>query len=194
MKLNLPKDFIWGTATAAHQVEGNNTNSDFWLLENTKNQTQEDISVFAKKIAIGKKAQVSRDFMIIARIESFILGKKLNDAMKRAEAYLASGADGIMIHSKDKSPKEVFNFARSFKKSFKEIPLVCVPSTYNSVKEKELMKEGFNIVIYANHMLRGAYRAMLNVAKKILENGRAKEVENNLQSIKEILNLIPGTN
>ena len=164
------------------------------LLENTKNQTQEDISVFAKKIAIGKKAQVSRDFMIIARIESFILGKKLNDAMKRAEAYLASGADGIMIHSKDKSPKEVFNFARSFKKSFKEIPLVCVPSTYNSVKEKELIKEGFNIVIYANHMLRGAYPAMLNVAKKILENGRAKEVENNLQSIKEILNLIPGTN
>jgi len=164
------------------------------LLENTQNQKQEEISVFAKKIAIGKKAQVSRDFMIIARIESFILGKKLNDAMKRAEAYLEAGADGIMIHSKDKSPKEVFSFAKTFKKSFKDIPLVCVPSTYNSVKEKELINEGFNIVIYANHMLRGAYPAMLNVAQKILENGRAKEVEKDLQSIKEILNLIPGTN
>ena len=99
-----------------------------------------------------------------------------------------------MIHSKDKSPKEFFSFAKTFKKSFKDIPLVCVPSTYNSVREKELINEGFNIVIYANHMLRGAYPAMLNVAQKILENGRAKEVEKDLQSIKEILNLIPGTN
>ena len=131
--------------------------------------------------------------MIIARIESFILGKNLNDAMKRAHAYIEAGADGIMIHSKNKNPNEIFSFAHAFRKIYKDIPLVCVPSTYNQVKEKELIKNGFNIVIYANHMLRAAYPAMLEVASKILKNGRAKEAEKNLFSINNILELIPGT-
>ena len=163
------------------------------LLENTNSQKQEDIKIFSKKISIGKKAQASRDFMIIARIESFILGKNLNDAMKRANAYVEAGADGIMIHSKNKNPKEVFSFAKSFRKIYKDIPLVSVPSTYNQVTEKDLIKYGFNIVIYANHMLRAAYPAMMDVASKILKNSRAKEVEKNLFSIKDILELIPGT-
>ena len=163
------------------------------LLKNTKNQKQEDIKIFSKKISLGKKAQASQDFMIIARIESFILGKTLNDALKRANAYIESGADGIMIHSKNKNPKEVFSFARAFRKNYKDIPLICVPSTYNQVREKELINNGFNIVIYANHMLRAAYPAMLDVASKILKNGRAKEAEKNLFSINNILNLIPGT-
>ena len=163
------------------------------LLQDTKSQQQEDIKVFADKISIGKKAQISNDFMIIARIESFILGKNLDDAMKRARAYIEAGADGIMIHSKDKDPKEVFSFASSFRKKYKEIPLVSVPSTYNQVTEKELINYGFNIVIYANHMLRAAYPAMVDVASKILKNGRAKETEKKLFSIKDILELIPGT-
>ncbi len=163
------------------------------LLQNTKNQQQENIKSFSEKISIGKKAQLSNDFMIIARIESFILGKKINDAMTRAHAYIKAGADGIMIHSKSKNPNEIFSFARKFRKIYKNVPLIGVPSTYNQVTEKELEKNGFNIVIYANQMLRASYPAMMNVAMKILKNGRAKEVEKDLFSIKNILNLIPGT-
>ena len=132
--------------------------------------------------------------MIIARIESFILGKNLNDAIKRAHAYIDAGADGIMIHSKSNNPKEIFNFSKIFRKNYKDIPLISVPSSYNQVKEKELYENGFNIVIYANHLFRAAYPAMKEVAKNILSNSRSKEVDKKLLSIKEILNLIPGTN
>tara|TARA_B100000963_G_scaffold361716_1_gene398913 strand:- start:444 stop:1754 length:1311 start_codon:yes stop_codon:yes gene_type:complete len=163
------------------------------LHQDTRNQQQENIKSFSEKISIGKKAQISNDFMIIARIESFILGKKIDDAMKRAHAYIKAGADGIMIHSKSKKPKEVFNFAKKFRKVYKNIPLIGVPSTYHQVTEKELERNGFNVVIYANQMLRASYPAMMNVAMKILKNGRAKEIEKDLFSIKNILNLIPGT-
>ena len=162
------------------------------LFQNTSNQKQEDKNKFAEKILIAKKAQRSDDFMVIARIESFILGKGIKDALSRADKYVASGVDGIMIHSKSNSPKEIFSFSKSFKKNFPRIPLVCVPSTYNQVRESELMENGFNVVIYANHMLRAAYPAMRNVALKILKNGRSKEANRDLQSIKEILHLIPG--
>ena len=164
------------------------------LLSNTKSQIQEDIKIFSKKISTGKKAQLSSDFMIIARIESFILGKNLKDAIKRAHAYIDAGADGIMIHSKSNNPKEIFNFSKMFRKNYKDIPLISVPSSYNQVKEKQLYENGFNIVIYANHLLRAAYPAMKEVAKNILSNSRSKEVDKKLLSIKEILNLIPGTN
>ena len=159
----------------------------------TSNQLQEVPKVFADKIAAGKKAQISSDFMIIARIESFILNKGINDAIKRAKMYVEAGADGIMIHSKSKKPKEVFNFAKIFRKSFKNVPLVCVPSTYNQVTEKQLSDMGFNLIIYANHMLRASYPAMMKVARQILINGRSKESNKSLMSINEILELIPGT-
>ena len=164
------------------------------LLSNTRSQIQEDVKTFSEKISTGKKAQLSSDFMIIARIESFILGKNLKDAIKRAHAYIDAGADGIMIHSKSNNPKEIFNFSKMFRKNYKDIPLISVPSSYNQVKEKELYENGFNIVIYANHLLRAAYPAMKEVAKNILSNSRSKEVDKKLLSIKEILNLIPGTN
>ena len=162
------------------------------LFQNTSNQKQEDKNKFAEKISTAKKAQRSEDFMVIARIESFILGKGINDALSRADKYVDSGVDGIMIHSKSSSPKEIFSFSKSFKKNFPNIPLVCVPSTYNQVRESELIDNGFNVVIYANHMLRAAYPAMRNVALKILKHERSKEANKDLQSIKEILHLIPG--
>ena len=162
------------------------------LFQDTSAQQQEDRKIFAKKINIAKKAQRSEDFMVIARIESFILGKGLNDAILRAKTYVEAGADAVMIHSKSKETKEVFSFAEIFKKNYPLIPLVCVPSTYNHVKEKELEQRGFNLVIYANHMLRAAYPAMKNVALKILKNGRSKETNKHLQSIKEIVELIPS--
>ena len=131
--------------------------------------------------------------MIIARVESLILNKTINDALKRSESYLNAGADGIMIHSKDKSPKKIFQFSNKFRKKFNNIPLVVVPSSFNKVKEKELINNGFNVVIYANHMLRSSYPAMKKVAKEILKNGRSFESDNSLLSIKDILNLIPST-
>ena len=164
------------------------------LLKDTSRQTQEGKIKFSEKISVGKKAQISDDFMIIARIESFILGKGLNDAISRAHSYIEAGADGIMIHSKSKNPKEVIAFSKVFRKSYKKIPLVSVPSSYNQISEKTLYENGFNIVIYANHMLRASYPAMQNVAKTILEKNRSKEADKKLLSIKEILNLIPGTN
>ena len=164
------------------------------LLSNTSEQIQEDKKKFSEKIQVGKKAQRSDEFMIIARVESFILGKGIKDAIARANSYVESGADGIMIHSKSSDTKEIFEFSKKFRKNFKEVPLVSVPSSYNHVTEKILKENGFNIVIYANHMLRASYPAMESVAKSILKNDRSKEADNQLLSIKQILNLIPGTN
>ena len=131
--------------------------------------------------------------MIIARIESFILNKGLDDAMRRAKKYVDAGADGIMIHSKSKKPNEVFSFSKKFKKIFSDIPLICVPTSYNQIYENELLKNGFNVVIYANQLLRSAYPAMYKTAYSILEHERAFEADRDLMSIQEILNLIPGT-
>ena len=125
-----------------------------------------------------------------SRIESFILGKGLNDALKRAEIYSKAGADAILIHSKEKTPKEIFSFAKEFKKSENYIPLVSVPSTYSKVYERDLVKNGFKLVIYANQLLRAAYPAMENAAKSILNKSRAFEIDKKIIPIKEIINLI----
>ena len=129
--------------------------------------------------------------MIIARIESLILEKGIEDAIDRSKTYIDGGVDGIMIHSKKEKPNEIFEFSKIFRKNHKYIPLVSVPSTYNSVKEEELIKHGFNIVIYANQMLRAAYPAMYKVAESILKNGRSLEADKELIKIKNILELIP---
>ncbi len=162
------------------------------LFGTSVKQEQENVKVFSKKISAGKKATTNK-LMIIARIESLILGKPLNDALLRAENYVEAGADGIMIHSKDKNPKEIFKFAEKFRKKFTEVPLVAVPSSYNSVKDVQLENAGFNIVIYANHMLRASYPAMQKIALEILKNGRTHESEKSIMSIGNILELIPGT-
>ena len=160
------------------------------LFKNQKGTKQDKPKLFAKKIMKICKSRQSKDFMVIARIESFIVGKGLNDALKRAEIYSKAGADAILIHSKEKTPKEIFSFAKEFKKSKNFIPLVSVPSTYSKVYERELIKNGFKLVIYANQLLRAAYPAMQFTAKSILENGRAFEIEKKIIPIKEIINLI----
>lgn len=131
--------------------------------------------------------------MIIARIESLILGKGLDDAFERAKAYLEAGADGIMIHSREKSPDEIFAFCDFYATLPNRKPLVSVPSSYNQVTEKELQERGVNIVIYANQLLRSAYPAMMDTAKSILTHQRSAECDEHMLSIKEILELIPGT-
>lgn len=156
-------------------------------------QTQDSIEHFCEKIRAGKNTQVTKDFMIIARIESLIAGKPVSDALERGFAYVDAGADGIMIHSKDKSGDDIKEFIIEFRKKHPKIPIVVVPTTYNHVYEKELQEWGANIVIYANHMLRAAYPAMKHAAETILINERAKEASPLCMPIKEILELIPGT-
>ena len=160
------------------------------LFKNQNNTKQDKPKLFAKKIKKICKSRKSNDFMVIARIESFIVGKGLSDALKRAEIYSKAGADAILIHSKEKTPSEIFRFAKEFKKNKNFIPLVSVPSTYSQVYEKDLIKNGFKLVIYANQLLRAAYPAMQNVAKLILKNRRAFEADKKIISIKEIINLI----
>lgn len=156
-------------------------------------QTQDTIEGFCAKIKAGKEAQVTQDFMIIARIESLIAGKPMSDALERAYVYVEAGADGIMIHSKNKSGEDIKEFCLTFRQRYAHVPIVVVPTTYDHIHESELRKWGVNVVIYANHMLRAAYPAMMRVACTILENGRAQEVRDLCMPIKEILELIPGT-
>ena len=156
-------------------------------------QTQDSIENFSNKIKAGKDSQVTNEFMIIARIESFILGKTKEDAIKRAKAYIESGADGIMIHSKEKSGNDIKSFCESFRNFDTNTPLIVVPSTYNHIKESDFIGWGVNIVIYANHMLRSSYPAMKGVAQSILQNERSLECDKLCMPINDILTLIPGT-
>lgn len=148
---------------------------------------------FCEKISAGKKAQVTKDFMIIARIEEIIAGYSVDEAIAKAFAAVKAGADGVMIHSKDKSGMDIKEFCQKFRAEYKNIPIVLVPTTYNQFTEKELGEWGANIIIYANHMLRASYPAMYKCAEKILEAERSLEVNDMCMPIKEILELIPGT-
>jgi phosphoenolpyruvate phosphomutase len=155
-------------------------------------QTQDLPDRFAKKIATGKRSQITEDFSIIARIESLIVGSGLDDAYVRAEKYIAAGADGIMIHSAAKDPDEIFEFASNYKKNISKKPLVVVPSSFFTVDEIELEKNGVNIVIYANQLLRSAIPSMIETAQSILENGSSSFIDNRLMSILDILSLFPA--
>jgi len=162
------------------------------LFGTSVKQKQDSIENFSRKISEGKKSLVTEDFMIIARIESLILKNGINDALKRAKAYIKAGADGIMIHSKNKDGNEIIEFCNKYNKYENRMPLIVVPSTYAHMTEVDLQKLGVNVVIYANHLIRSAYPAMLNTAETILKHGRCEEVSNeNCMPIKEILTLIP---
>lgn len=163
------------------------------LFGNEVPQTQDSIENFSDKISQAKKAQVTDDFMVIARIESLILEAGMDDAIIRAKAFLQAGADGIMIHSRKKDPGEILEFCRQYGEIPDRKTLVVVPSSYNSITEDELEKAGANVVIYANQLLRSAFPAMQSTAQSILKHSRSLECDENMLSIKEILNLIPGT-
>ena len=165
------------------------------LFGTTVPQEQDSIEHFSQKIHEGKQSQITTDFMIIARVESLILKKGMADALKRTEAYIAAGADGIMIHSKEKDGKEIIEFCEKFQKFETKVPLIVVPSTYAHMTESELQDLGINVIIYANHLLRSAYPSMIKAAQSILENRRAKEAsEEYCMSIKDIITLIPEVN
>ncbi len=156
------------------------------------NQELEDIDTFCHKISMGKKAQMTRDFMIIARIESLIANVGMEDALKRAKAYIEAGADGIMIHSRYKDGKDILEFMKEYQRFEYKVPAISVPSSYNKFTEDELKAAGFNVVIYANHLLRSAFPAMQKTATSILANKRSLEADEYCMSIKDILEILPN--
>jgi len=160
------------------------------LFGNEVVQTQDSIEHFCEKIKAGKETQLTDDFMIIARIESLILEQGMDDALERAFAYVQAGADGIMIHSRKKSPAEIVEFCDKFREKDKATPIVVVPTSFNEITETELAQHGVNIVIYANQLTRSAFPAMEETAKDILRHHRAKEVDDRLMPIKNIITLI----
>ncbi len=163
------------------------------LLGNEVLQRQASVQDFCDKIRTGKAAQITRDFMIIARIESLILEKGLNDALTRAFAYVEAGADGIMIHSRQNDGREILEFLSAFRAQNSLTPIVLVPTSFNEIFAQDLSEAGANIIIYANHLLRASFVAMKQVAQGILENDKSAQIEDKCMSVKEILSLIPGT-
>lgn len=161
------------------------------LLGTDVQQTQDSIENFCFKISTGKRAQVTKDFMIFARVESFILKKGMEDALERTRAYIKAGADGIMIHSKEQDGTEILDFCTAYKRLEVRPPLVIVPSTFSHITEDKFTEAGVNIVIYANHMLRSAYPAMVKTAETILKHKRAQEAEQYCMPIKDIITFIP---
>ena len=153
-------------------------------------QTQDTIEHFCEKVCAGKRAQLTDDFMIIARVESLILDQGMEDALRRARAYVNAGADGIMIHSRREEPSEILEFCDLFRTEDTVTPIVVVPTSFNSITEEELKNHGVNIVIYANQLTRSAFPAMEQTAREILKYHRAKEVDDRLMPIKDIISLI----
>lgn len=160
------------------------------LFGTERKQQLEDIDTFCDKIRAGKAAQLSEEFMIFARMESLIAGWGQEEALMRAEKAIAAGADGILIHSKEKSPDEILNFMKEYNKFEKRMPVIAVPTTYNAITEAELREVGVDVCIYANQLLRAAYQPMMDVAESILTNSRSKEADAKLMSVKKILTLI----
>lgn len=154
-------------------------------------QTQDEPEHFADKIRAAKKVLRTSDFMIIARIESLILKKGVDDAVERARCYVRGGADGIMIHSKEKTPDEVYEFCERFRKEFPDVPIVVVPTTYNNIPERELAEHGINVIIHANHLIRSAFPAMEKTAVEILKNGCSQCVDEACMPIKKVISFIP---
>jgi len=162
------------------------------LFGTDRTQVLEDIDTFCDKIKAGQAAKRNPNFIVVARLEALIAGLGEEEALKRAEAYVGAGVDAVMIHSKEKEPTEVLSFMKHFKKNISStIPIIAVPTTYNTITEKELGNAGASIIIHANHLLRAAYPSMKDTAESILLHGRSMEADKDLMSVKEILTMIP---
>ncbi len=163
------------------------------LLGVDRRQAQDTVESFATKIRAAASGRITADFLVIARIESLILNSGMDDALRRAEAYLDAGADGLMIHSRQRTGGEIFSFCERFARLESRKPLVVAPSSYSSVYERELQAAGANVVVYANQMLRAAYPAMMRVAQSILEHGRAFDSEADCMPLDQAVRLIQSS-
>jgi phosphoenolpyruvate phosphomutase len=161
------------------------------LYGNVSDQCQESTERFCQKISAGKSV-VGKTFVLIARIESLILGQTVEHALIRSDAYVQAGADGIMIHHCEQDAFPILEFAKAFKKKHRKIPLVAVPTIFNRIQDKKLFDAGYNIIIYANQMLRASYNAMNNVADRILKDGCTHQIDKSLIGVRELLSKIPG--
>lgn len=163
-------------------------------LEKDALQILEDPIEFATKVNRAKRICLTDSFMIFTRIESFIAGTGLEDALHRASIYLDSLADGILIHSNAKEPDEVYAFMEGYRKLCDKKgvrkPIICVPTTYNQILDTEFFDKGFNVVIYANQPMRAAYRAMKTACESILTNQRSLECEKNIAKVSEIMEIV----
>lgn len=177
------------SAVIIEDKEGLKRNS---LLGVTVPQTQSSITDFAARVSAGKKAQITDEFMVIARIESLILGHGVSDAIERASAYVEAGADAVMIHSRRQDPGEIFEFCLRASSIIPSVPIVVVPTTFNQTSEQEFEDHGVRVVIYANHLLRAAYPNMKQVAETILRDRRSSGVDDQIASISEVLEIVPG--
>ena len=186
-----PLERLGVSAVVIEDKEGLKQNS---LYGTDVPQSQAAPEIFGRKIAAGKKAQITEDFSVIARIESLILGAGIEDALNRARIYIDSGADAIMIHSRAETPDEVFEFCKYYVEIPNRVPLVVAPTTYNETSEEELIGAGIQVIIYANHLLRSSYPSMVRTAESILRHGRAKEAEEFCMPIADCLALIPQAN
>lgn len=163
-------------------------------LSSTSTHVLEEPSIFAAKIRRAKQALKSSDFLIFARLESLIAGQSVADALERTRSYLLAGADGIMIHSKSRSPDTIFEFLAQYQKLCDDLqiyrPVMCVPTTYNTVTAEELFDRGVRIVVHANHLLRAAHFAMRQVCEQILRNDRTLEVDNQCTPVSELFRIV----
>ena len=155
------------------------------LLENGKNDLLSE-KEFVAKILAAKEARNNKNFIIIARVEALISGAGMGEALKRATAYENAGADTILIHSKQKTPDEIFEFADSWKGS---VPLVVVPTTYDSVKISELESHKIKMVIYANQTLRVAHMAMTGLLNELIKADHISDVKDKISTMQDIFNL-----
>lgn len=144
------------------------------------------ISEFVGKILAAKNAQTDKDFVVIARTEALIAGWGMEEAFKRAHAYADAGADCILIHSKARTPQEVFEFSRRWKE---RTPLVVVPTTYYTVTADELRSNGIAIVIYANQGLRAGMKAMRDTFAAIHRAGSSVPVEEHIAPLKDVFEI-----
>lgn len=156
----------------------------------TADHLLEDPDCFAKKIAQGVAARLTKDFLLFARLESLIAGLTVDDALTRAALYLEAGASGLMIHSKDRTEDRVVEFLQRLRAQGHEQPVICVPTTYNRVLARDLFAEGANIIIYANHLLRASHHAMRRVCQDLLQHDRAVDVERRCTPLDELFDLV----
>ena len=154
----------------------------------------EDPDRFVAKIARAKQAMLSDDVMIFARIESLIAGVGLDDALARAEIYLRGVPDGVVIHSKDKTAVEIFQFMDRYNALQSRLgirkPLVLIPTAYPQYFGKDLCDRGASIIIHGNHLIRAALRGMQQAASSILDHDRALEADRFCAPVTDLLALV----
>ena len=155
------------------------------LLEDGKNDLISE-KEFVAKILAAKEARNDKDFLIIARVEALISGLGMNEALKRATAYENAGSDAILIHSKQKTPDEIFEFADSWKGS---IPIVVVPTTYDSVKISDLSLHNIKMIIYANQTLRVAHLAITKLLREMINAEHISDIKEEMSTMQDLFNL-----